>query len=123
MDATTQQEFALLLRAQRDELLDGIGASERLLETIREARSDTPADDEHDPEGSTLSTEWSRAEGLHAGAQRELAEIDSAILRLGAGDYGTCAGCQQPIPHDRLRVRPTATLCVACASAPNTKGR
>lgn len=123
MDATAQREFAMLLHAQRDELLDGIGASERLLESIREARSDTPADDEHDPEGSTLSTEWSRAEGLHVGAQRELAEIDAAIVRLGAGEYGVCAGCQLPIPLDRLRVRPTATLCVACASAPTVNGR
>ena len=56
-------------------------------------------------------------------AQRELAEIDAAIVRLGAGEYGVCAGCQLPIPLDRLRVRPTATLCVACASAPTVNGR
>lgn len=116
MDASTQREFSALLRDRRDALLGGVGASERLLATIREARSDTPADDEHDPEGSTLSTEWSRAEGLHEGAKRELAEIDAAIARLAASEYGTCAGCLEPIPLDRLRVRPAATLCVACAS-------
>lgn len=113
----------MLLRTHRDELLRGIGASEDLLETIREARSETPADDEHDPEGATLSTEWSRAEGLHADAQRELLEIDAAIVRLEQGAYGTCGGCHLPIPRDRLRVRPTATLCVACASAPKAYGR
>lgn len=117
MHATTQREFSALLQAQRDELLRGALASERLLETIRQARSDTPADDEHDPEGSTLSTEWSRAEGLHEDAQRELAELDAAIARLEAGEYGICAGCLKPIPLDRLRVRPAATHCVTCASA------
>lgn len=117
MDDTVRREFGALLHAQRDELLAGVGASERLLDAIREARSDTPADDEHDPEGGTMSAEWSRAEGLLEGTQRELGELDAALARLAAGSYGICTGCGSAIPLERLRVRPAALQCVGCASA------
>lgn len=122
MDAATTREFVALLRAQRAELLAGVGASERLLDAIREARSDTPADDEHDPEGGTMSAEWSRAEGLLEGTQRELHALDAALARLDDGTYGTCTGCATAIPLERLRVRPAAQQCVSCASAP-ARGR
>ena len=123
MDATTRHEFRVLLQAQRDELLAGVGASERLLDAISYARADTPADDEHDPEGGTMSAEWSRAEGLLEGVQRELAELDAALARLGDGTYGVCTGCGSAIPLERLRVRPAAQECVACASAPSRARR
>nr|WP_201470382.1 TraR/DksA C4-type zinc finger protein [Microbacterium hydrocarbonoxydans] len=72
-------------------------------------------DDEHDPEGVTLSSEWSRLTGLADAAASELRQVDDAIARLDAGTYGVCASCGRPIPAARLEVRPFATHCVACA--------
>jgi len=43
-------------------------------------------------------------------------EIDGALDRLSAGNYGTCAKCGDRIPAARLRIMPTATLCVTCQS-------
>lgn len=42
--------------------------------------------------------------------------IVAALARIAAGSFGTCAGCQQPIPYGRLIVMPEATYCVACPS-------
>ena len=73
------------------------------------------ADDEHDPEGATLSHEWSRLAGLRSDAERELAEMDVALARAAAGTYGVCVDCGTRIPDERPAARPTATRCVSCA--------
>ncbi|GAA3908183.1 TraR/DksA family transcriptional regulator [Microbacterium invictum] len=76
---------------------------------------DEPADDEHDPEGVTLSAEWSRLTGLAEAAQAELRQVEDALSRMDAGTYGRCADCGRPIPAARLTIRPFAQLCVPCA--------
>jgi RNA polymerase-binding transcription factor DksA len=84
--------------------------------TLRADRADGTADDEHDPEGSTLSGEWQRVEVLRRNARAERAEVEQALRRLAAGDYGRCVSCGQPIPAARLEARPMATMCVVCAA-------
>lgn len=93
--------------------VDELEATLRELVRSRESAND---DDEHDPEGVTLSSEWSRLSGLAEAARAELAETDAALGRWEAGTYGVCARCGGPIPIERLEVRPFATRCVPCAS-------
>ncbi|MCR2763483.1 TraR/DksA C4-type zinc finger protein [Microbacterium sp. zg.B48] len=109
-------EFTRLIADRRAELEARLTAAEERLASIRLARSGATDDDEHDPEGSTLSTEWSRAEGQRTDVIRELADLDAASDRVGAGTYGVCAACGNPIPLERLRLLPAAALCVPCAS-------
>ena len=78
-------------------------------------RADATADDEHDPEGSTLSGEWSRVDALRRGAQAEREDILEALARVELGTYGVCISCGRPIAPGRLEARPTAARCVACA--------
>jgi len=108
--------FARLIAARRADVSARLAAVEARLNAIRAARSAATDDDEHDPEGSTLSTEWSRAEGQRADGVRELAALDAALGRVEAGTYGVCVSCGTAIPLDRLRLLPAATLCVRCAS-------
>lgn len=96
-----------------DLLLSRLDADEA---SLRHDRADATADDEHDPEGSTLSGEWQRVEALRRAQRDERAEVVAALARLDAGTYGICARCGRPIPAARLEARPMATLCVACAS-------
>ena len=109
-------EFTELVADRRREVEARLASVEAQLDAIRVARSSANDDDEHDPEGSTLSAEWSRAEGQRTDAQRELVELDAALERIAEGDYGVCASCGGAIPIDRLRLLPAATLCVPCAS-------
>ena len=44
--------------------------------------------------------------------QEELVEIDAARARIRDGSYGLCRECGEPIPLARLRVVPTARLCL-----------
>lgn len=98
--------------AQLDALLARLDADAA---AVRADRADQTADDEHDPEGSTLSGEWQRIEALRRGALAERAEVAEALARVDAGTYGICVVCGEVIPAARLEARPMATMCVACA--------
>ena len=79
------------------------------------ASRDTNADDEHDPEGSTIAFERSQLGAPVAEARHRLAEVEAALGRLDDGRYGSCEACGRPIVPERLEARPTARTCVDCA--------
>ena len=81
------------------------------------ASRDTNADDEHDPEGTTIAFERSQIDTLVRLAHQTLTDVDAALARLDAGTYGTCEVCGRPIDPERLEVRPTARTHVGCAPA------
>ena len=108
-------DFEALIDGRRRDLEIRLGSVMSQLAAISDARSGATDDDEHDPEGSTLSTEWSRAEGQRADVASELAELDAALARVADGTYGLCVSCGTSIPLERLRLLPAATLCVPCA--------
>lgn len=84
---------------------------------IVEASKDSNADDEHDPDGATIAFERAQVGALQRLAEQQAVEADAALARLDAGTYGTCESCGRPIGEGRLEARPTARLCIACASA------
>ncbi|ERK71445.1 MULTISPECIES: TraR/DksA family transcriptional regulator [Leifsonia] len=111
------EEFAAVLDRRRH---DDIAEGEHIAETLGSllaSRSESTADDEHDPEGPTLSSEWSRLQALRSDTARDLAAVDAAGERLRLGTFGICAHCGRPIGVDRLRARPTAEFCIHCAIA------
>jgi len=52
---------------------------------------------------------------LDSQASTELEQVNQALKRLDAGEYGTCVECDEPIGEARLRALPYATLCIQCA--------
>ncbi|MDO5629604.1 MAG: TraR/DksA C4-type zinc finger protein [Mobilicoccus sp.] len=103
------------LRRHRAAVAERVQEFELLARGLAEARSDADTDDEHDPEGSTVS--WDRAvtAATAQGAREHLAQIDAAIARVESGWDGSCAGCGEQIPAERLTVRPHTDCCVSCA--------
>lgn len=85
------------------------------IDALRADRGDGNADDEHDPEGVTLSAEWSMLAGLREQELRTLIEVEASLERVADGTAGRCIDCGAPIPAARLEARPTAVRCVACA--------
>lgn len=81
------------------------------------AARDANSDDEHDPEGATIAYEREQIGALVQQAEHNLAEIDAALERLGAGTYGVCESCGEKIAEGRLEARPVARTCITCASA------
>lgn len=117
LTAEERNELGALLRERRR---GDLAESQRMAESLGvllASRSESTADDEHDPEGPTLSSEWSRLQALRSEAAHDIVAVDAALERLRMGTYGVCARCGQPIGVDRLRARPTAELCIRCAVA------
>ena len=104
-----------LLTDEKADLQRSIRITRSELEAVLKARADGSADDEHDPEGSTLSSDWSRLQGLRSSFTLRLAETEEAIARLNAGTYGICVLCGREIAAARLDARPVAALCIECA--------
>ena len=50
-------------------------------------------------------------------------KIDESLLALEAGEYGYCESCGVEIGLRRLEARPTATLCIDCKTAEETRER
>jgi DnaK suppressor protein len=80
------------------------------------ASRDTNADDEHDPEGATIAFERAQVSAVARATRDHLDEVRAALARVDEGRYGVCERCGRPIPEGRLEARPTARLCVVCAS-------
>ncbi|MWV51109.1 molecular chaperone DnaK [Rathayibacter sp. VKM Ac-2803] len=113
---------AMLVEKQAQTRLEAERLEEALTDLLL-ARGDGTADDEHDPEGTPLSAEWSRMAGVRDALALTGRELASARERLAAGDYGVCAHCGRPIGAARLEARPTAELCIDCARLAESRRR
>lgn len=53
---------------------------------------------------------------LSARKQMELEsqQIEAALERIAAGNYGLCLNCEAEINPKRLKVKPEAPLCLRC---------
>ena len=47
---------------------------------------------------------------------RSIADIDRALVKIAAGTYGRCDGCEAQIPPARLEAIPATAHCVTCAA-------
>ncbi len=105
-----------LLETERQAALDRLAALERDHAGIVEAAGSANNDDEHDPEGATIAFEREHVAALLDQTREHLGQVDAALCRVDEGRYGRCERCGQPIAAGRLEARPTATLCIRCAS-------
>jgi len=102
------------LRRMRAELATEVARLSGSLDEVRVARDGTQ-DDEHDPEGPTLTMEWSRLSGVQREFAEKLARIDRALQRVEEGTYGLCLRRGEPIGRARLDAQPATELCIDCA--------
>lgn len=104
------------LAEDRDQTARRIGSMTADLEAMTLAAADSNIDDEHDPEGSTGAFERAQLLAILARARQHLADVDAALGRVLAREYGLCAQCGGPIADDRLAALPAARTCITCAS-------
>ena len=104
------------LSAERVAAAARIAALERDIATIVESAKGGATDDEHDAEGATIAFERAQAMALLEETRTQVEALDTALARVDAGSYGVCESCGQDIAPERLAARPSATLCITCAS-------
>lgn len=92
-----------------------------ILETSRraDAEIDSLRSAERDPEfeeGAQSEHEQFTLARLSEVQRREILQIDAALARIDAGEYGVCRDCGNEIAVRRLEALPYAVLCTECAS-------
>ena len=92
-----------------------------MFETFRRAGAELEAlrAAERDPEfeeGAQTEHEAFTLARLGENQRRELQQIDAAIARVDAGEYGICRDCDEEIDPRRLAALPYALLCTECAT-------
>lgn len=110
-----EQLRAALLEA-RQRTTESIESLHRDIAAMAQDARLSVADDEHDPEGSTVSLERSKAVALLATAKGHLSDVDDALKKIDADAYGRCESCREVIALPRLLARPAARLCIRCAA-------
>jgi DnaK suppressor protein len=103
------------LTRARAETLAQIAALTAEFDGVVAASASSNADDEHDPEGATIAFERQQVAALLEQARQRLVDVDAALARAQAGDYGRCAECGREIAPERLAARPHARTCIGCA--------
>ncbi|MEV6300944.1 TraR/DksA family transcriptional regulator [Actinoplanes sp. NPDC051861] len=94
------------LQAEYDQALSEITALQR------ERFADSAGDDQADTGTKTFEREQEIT--LANNLLERITQVERAIGRLGAGNYGWCERCGNQIPVERLAAFPSATLCVSC---------
>jgi DnaK suppressor protein len=115
LSTTEQATLSDLIAAERARATAQIDGLSKEFDGIV-AWSETPPDDEHDPEGATLAFERAQVTAMLSHARRQLADLDLAQELLRDGTYGQCRSCGRRIVFERLMARPTAQTCVSCAA-------
>ncbi len=93
-----------------------------ILETSRraDAEIDSLRSAERDPEfeeGAQSEHEQFTLARLSEVQRREILQIDAALARIEAGEYGVCRDCGGDIDPRRLSALPYAVLCTDCAAS------
>ncbi|HEY7885991.1 MAG TPA: TraR/DksA C4-type zinc finger protein [Cellvibrionaceae bacterium] len=110
MDNAQLAHYKKQLLALREELLD-------LKETGKDATKTVVLDQSSIGRLSRMDAMQGQAMAQESERRRErqLVEIQKALARIEADDYGYCLECGESINPKRLDIEPTATLCLDCA--------
>ena len=109
------------LEAERRLALERLETLTSDFDSVVAASLDTNADDEHDPEGTTIAFERSQIGALVTQVRRHVFEVDAALVRLEQGTYGVCEHCGGSIGAARLEALPAARACIGCAAGGSTR--
>ena len=72
--------------------------------------------DQNFADSSQVTAERGEAEALATSLQETLSDVEHALAKFEAGEYGKCEDCGQPISPARLEAKPAARFCINCAS-------
>ena len=115
IDTATIETLRARLVEERESATEAIESSKQTMADLLDARRGTQADDEHDPEGATITLQFAESSALLGNSRHHLDQVNAALGRMTNGTYGSCQLCGADIPLARLEARPFATHCVRCA--------
>jgi len=95
-----------------------LDAEER--DTLSEASGENNYRD-HMADQGTATFERELDMTLEENLRASLTDVRAALLRMNEGLYARCARCDRDIPLERLQAVPTASLCIQCKEAEESR--
>lgn len=110
------KEFEDRLLSERRRIMKEMGHLETTVLKVnqRDSSGDLSGYSFHMADAGTDAIEREKAFMFASAEGRALMEINAALRRLYANEYGTCESCGKPIARARLEAMPYARLCVSC---------
>jgi len=119
------KHFEERLLEERGRLMKELGYLEQnvLNKNPRDSSGDLSGYSFHMADAGTDAMEREKAFLFASTEGRALYDVDAALRRLYAGEYGLCETCGKPIAAQRLEVVPHARLCIVCKEKEEKAGR
>ncbi|MBW6468282.1 MAG: TraR/DksA family transcriptional regulator [Coriobacteriia bacterium] len=121
MDATTNNMLRTFLESEHKRLVTEIEEMEiEGHEALSEASGENNYRDHMADQGSaTFSRELDMT--LDENVREALSGVENALKRMDEGVYEACERCGAPIGEERLKAMPTATMCITCKAAEESR--
>lgn len=102
------QTLRVLLETEQDRILNSV--TDKKVEYLDTANASNKDDVDSANDNILLSTSmrFSNREMLY------LKKIKKTLANIESEEFGMCEDCSAPINYERLRARPTSTLCIDC---------
>lgn len=112
MEKAFEMEMKELIQAEKVMILKKFSSAS---EDFRNIMKNSDARDSGDIASDDVAVK--KMEAINRHDTIRLKQIESALQRIGNGNYGICLSCGKRIPQDRLRAIPYALFCIECKNA------
>lgn len=121
MDSRSLRQLKDRLESEAERLTNEIAVLDSAQrESLSEASGENVYRDHMADQGSaTFERELDMS--LEENVRNELTSLLDALVRIESGTYGVCERCSQTIPLERLDAMPTASLCIGCKEAEESR--
>ncbi|TVY09580.1 TraR/DksA C4-type zinc finger protein [Paenibacillus cremeus] len=122
LSAAQLEQLTAALREEKEWLDHHFEADHHygLEDSLRIQTGELSAYDNHPGDLGSETFERGKDLALNENASRHLSDVNDALQRMEAGDYGLCRTCGQPIPFERLQAMPTAAYCINHVPTPQS---
>jgi len=119
------KEFEQRLIDERRKIMKEMGYLESTVLKVnqRDSSGDLSGYSFHMADVGTDAMEREKAFLFASSEGRLLMEIDEALRKVYAGEYGSCEVCEKPISRARLEAMPYVRLCLSCKEREEREGR
>lgn len=119
------KEFEQRLIDERRKIMKEMGYLENTVLKVnqRDSSGDLSGYSFHMADVGTDAMEREKAFLFASSEGRLLMEIDEALRKVYAGEYGSCEVCEKPISRARLEAMPYVRLCLSCKEQEEREGR
>ncbi|MBP2655981.1 MAG: yocK [Firmicutes bacterium] len=122
MDTISLAELKNRLLAEKESLTKTISRLEDtgIGDTMSDSVGELSMYDNHPADLGDVMFERSKDVAIRDNEHLLLEQIETALDKMSAGNYGVCEQCGQTINIDRLEAQPWATLCINCQRKTDT---